>query len=111
MSNPEVQPVSSNKTFLSKRSIAGLLTASLWLMIAATVTVCQMGCGANHANSGGDISTMAPALVGRATVSIAWPKPTRLIPDAAASIVVRIFKGSTVLASQTLARPAGGGTA
>ncbi|MCW3099894.1 MAG: putative Ig proteinputative calcium-binding proteinFG-GAP repeat protein [Chthonomonadaceae bacterium] len=47
---------------------------------------------------------------GRATLTVAWPTRTRLIPDASNSIVVIVHQGTTAVANQTLARPAAGGT-
>ena len=57
------------------------------------------------------ISSNVQSASGRATFTMIWPQRTRLIPQAANSIVVRIQNGATVLASQTLARPTNGGPA
>ena len=42
---------------------------------------------------------------GAATISIEWPDRSRLIPDASESITVSFLNGTTVVASQTVARP------
>ena len=75
-------------------------------LIAFLAMICLAllnGCGGGgsspvNANSAG---------TGRATFTVLWPTPSRLIPVAANSIVVQILNGSTVLGSQTLTRPAG----
>lgn len=60
------------------------------------------GCG-----GGGTASAVSNSnATGRATVSIAWPETTRLIPAAAGSITVQFFQSGTVVATQTVARPA-----
>src|SRR5690348_495904 len=48
---------------------------------------------------------------GRATFTIVWPAPTRLIPDASNSIHVDIMQGTTHIDAKLLARPTNGGTA
>jgi hypothetical protein len=63
------------------------------------------GCG--H----GSPPSLIKSTAGRATFTVFWPQSTRLIPQASNSILIQIQNGPTVLATQTLARPAGGGPA
>ncbi len=73
------------------------------------VLLCALlsGCGGVSRHSPAGLS--APA-AGAASFAVRWPAPAqvraRLIPAAANSIVVTIKRGGTVIASQTLARPA-----
>ncbi len=62
------------------------------------------GCGAGSRGLSG-----SPTM-GRATFTVIWPGQKRLIPNASSSIVIQITNSGTVVASQTLARPSGGGT-
>ncbi len=52
----------------------------------------------------------AAAPTGAATLTIKWPARTRLIPAASNSIVVQAQKGATTLLTQTIDRPAAGGS-
>ena len=70
------------------------------LIILAMVGV--VGCGGNGSGSS--------AKTGSATMQIIWPEETRLIPVAAKSIVVTLTNGTTVVATQTVARPTTGNT-
>lgn len=70
-----------------------------WLAMLCLVLLNGCGSSTSSNNPG----------TGRATFTVLWPKSGRLIPTAANSIVVQILYGGTVLASQTLPRPAGGG--
>jgi hypothetical protein len=79
---------------MSPRLSALLAIALLWLLA---------GCG-----TGGPSTT---STLGRATFTVIWPSSGRLIPDASNSIVVQITNGAAAVASQTLARPASGGSA
>ena len=75
---------------------------ALWML---ALLLSLVGCGSG---------TQAPTLstpTGRATFTVLWPDKTRLIPNASSSIVVQIANGSTMVSSQTLARPAAGGAA
>lgn len=65
------------------------------------------GCG------GGGASHTASANSGRASFTVVWPEAavSRLIPAAANSIRVEILRGDTVIATQILTRPSGGGSA
>ncbi len=63
------------------------------------------GCG-----GGNNSQSVATGGQGRATLTVQWPTRSRLIPDASNSINVVINQGTTVVAHQTLARPAMGGT-
>lgn len=67
-------------------------------------TVALTGCG------GASSLSTAATTTGRATLAITWPETTRLIPTAANSITVRFLQGSTVVATQTVARPSSGNT-
>lgn len=69
-----------------------LMAAAGWLLA---------GCGGGGSQS----------LTGRATFTVIWPPPSRLIPLAANSITVTIFRNGNQVASQVLARPPGGGSA
>ncbi|MGV3614153.1 MAG: Ig-like domain-containing protein [Fimbriimonas sp.] len=62
------------------------------------------GCGGS-----GSGPSAAPETAGNARISIAWPERTRLVPVASESITVSFLRNSTVVASQTVARPEGGG--
>lgn len=84
------------------------------LRLAALALVLLPGCG------GGGVSSGTRA-TGSATVSIVWPKPTRLIPAAAASIKIEVTLSSratmtnppppsNVIATKVVPRPAAGGT-
>src|SRR5438874_8317728 len=76
---------------------------SRWLLLAAVV----MAAVGIHGCGGG-----APASrTGRATFTVIWPPPSRLIPAASNSIKVDIKDGNQTVASQTLPRPSGGGPA
>ncbi|HLO99919.1 MAG TPA: transglutaminase-like domain-containing protein [Fimbriimonas sp.] len=61
------------------------------------------GCG-----GGGIINQTAGKTTG--SISIVWPPPSRLLPKACNSVVVKITDGTTVISTKTLARPATGGT-
>lgn len=76
--------ITTRKT-LSGASLIGL----------ALVGVAVIGCGG---------ATSPPR--SRATATILWPAVTRLIPDATKSITVSFLQGTTVVATQTVARPA-----
>src|ERR1041385_3282125 len=75
------------------------------LCFVIALLLALVGCG-----SGSQTPSLSKA-TGSATFTVTWPNPSRLIPKASASIVVQILNGSTQIASQTLARPASGGTA
>jgi hypothetical protein len=74
------------------------LIIGAWLCLLAG---CGGGSNPQLATTGGQ---------GRATLTVAWPARTRLIPDASNSITVIVHQGTTAVANQTLARPAAGGT-
>ena len=78
-----------------------LLLCALPVLGASVVLT---GCG-----GAAPASSVATA-TGRATLSITWPDATRLIPTAANSIMVKFLQGTTVVATQTVARPTGGNT-
>ena len=67
------------------------------------------GCGGVHSALHSPAGPSAPA-AGAASFAVRWPAPAqvraRLIPAAANSIVVTITRSGTVIASQTLVRPA-----
>lgn len=64
------------------------------------------GCGGG--TTGSLASAPASGGSGRATVTIAWPARTRLVPAASNSIAVVIRQGMTIVAQQTPTRPAAG---
>lgn len=82
----------------------------VWLTMVCLVVIglISFGCGAGNVMP--PQSTTSGRATGRATFTVNWPKPTRLIPTAANSIVVQILSGTTVVASQTLSRPPAGGS-
>lgn len=63
------------------------------------------------AGCGGGSSPSRSVTTGKAIFKIIWPAASKLIPTAANSIEVAIVDGTTPIASQTVARPAQGGTA
>ena len=81
------------------RSIIRILPCLVLLLIVA-------GCGGG--NTASHLATTSGT--GRATFTVTWPARTRLVPDASNSIAVVINQGITVVARQTLARPASGAT-
>lgn len=68
----------------------------------ALATVALSGCGGGNTTAGA---------AGRATFTIIWPKPSRLIPAASNSIRVEMLRNNVVVGSQLAARPTGGGPA
>jgi hypothetical protein len=62
------------------------------------------GCG------GSGSSPDAPESAGRARIAIDWGTPTRLVPDASNSVTVSFLRGSNVVATRTVERPAEGET-
>lgn len=77
---------------------------AFWLFTGAGVAAGALsGCGA-----GSGVTSAAGA--GRATLTVAWPDATRLIPAAASSITVRFTLEGIEVAAQTIARPSSGGT-
>lgn len=77
------------------------------LSLVSLAALAAVGCGGGGSSHSG---TATDAALGRATVTVAWPdRPGRLVPTAASSVVVALTKGTAVL-TQTVARPAGGGT-
>ncbi len=81
----------------SLRAVSAALAALAVLPLAVSIA----GCG------GGGRATSAPtrARNGQVTFRVTWPKPTRLIPLAANSIVVTVTRG-TFTKSATLVKPA-----
>ena len=77
---------------------APLVLILLWLLA---------GCGGNGSAF---VASPGSGGQGRATLTIVWPAPTRLIPAAANSIAIVVRQGASTVASQILARPALGGT-
>lgn len=64
------------------------------------------GCG-----GGGGSSSASSVSRGQATLTITWPtSDARLIPVASNSIVVAFLNGTTVVSTQTVARPSSGNT-
>lgn len=83
------------RTFSRRQALLGLAGLS--------VTTALSGCG----GAGGGSATTAQ---GVATLTITWPDRSRLIPDASESIKVTFLSGTTVAASQVVARPSTGST-
>ena len=86
---------------------------TLLLVVGALLLLLLAGCG------GGTPSSLTSRATGRATVTVLWPvqgrssslaPQTRLIPLSAGSIVVQVQNGTSVIATQTLTRPASGST-
>ena len=48
---------------------------------------------------------------GAATFHIVWPRPSRLIPAASASVKIEVALNSKTIATKVVPRPAAGGTA
>ncbi|MCW3096233.1 MAG: hypothetical protein JWL77_1851 [Chthonomonadaceae bacterium] len=74
-------------------------------------TVAGISSASALAGCGGASNTATTAgNTGRATLAITWPArtTTRLIPVAANSIVISFLQGTTVVATQTIARPTTG---
>lgn len=76
----------------------------LRLLLPTLAALAAFGCGGSGSSSSGATET-----VGNARISIVWPAPTRLVPDASNSITVSFLRGASVVASQTVARPDEGG--
>ena len=77
---------------------------SCFFLLFTVLTALLTGCGA------GSPPSIEATTSGRATFTVTWPARGRLIPEAANSIVIQIRNGNTIAASQTLSRPATGGT-
>lgn len=75
-----------------------LLICGLLLLGGGTVSL--SGCG-------GGTSSVSATRTGKATVSIAWPEVSRVIPAAANSIKVTFSLNNTPVASQVAVRPSG----
>ena len=71
-------------------------------LYAALLAGCGGGTGVNQ---GAGLAT-----TGRAVFTIRWPQRTRLIPDAANSILVSVNQDSTQVGQKLLPRPATGNT-
>lgn len=71
-------------------------------LLAATLTGLLTGCG----GAGPD----TPAQGVRAVVVIRWPEPARMVPLLAQSIVLEVVQTGTFSSSQSVERPAAGGT-
>ncbi len=71
-----------------------------WAALAAAVVL--VGCG----GGGGGNGTQSNGQTGALTLNIVWPNRSRLIPLASNSIKVDISQNNTVVATQTIARPA-----
>jgi hypothetical protein len=87
-------------TRMNRRQVAvtiGLLSLTPLLTVPVLT-----GCG------GASQGVKAP-MTGRATFSVVWPEPARLIPFAAKSIRVEMRRNGSAIASQLLVRPENGG--
>jgi len=92
----EKEPTHETLTEKFSRRKAMQYLASAGLATSAVVA----GCG----GSGGGKGAVA------AVLSIVWPETSRLIPTASNSITVSFLNGTTVVASQVVARPTTGNT-
>jgi len=89
-----------------KQVLASLLK-SLILLFAFPLA---FGCGGGSNSQLGNNAQTVGSSRGAATFTIKWPVPSRLIPAASNSITVQIVQGASFTTSQTVPRPAGGGT-
>jgi len=88
----------------SARRVAFQLTAVATVLVAMPIFL--VGCG-----SGGGFkkpTSSTSRKVGQVSIKVTWPDRTRLIPQAAESIVVVLNKGGAELRRATLVRPAAG---
>ena len=75
-------------------------------LVYALIALSPLGCG----NSGSSTVTGRPAATSRATVTVRWPDPGRVVPAATTSLQIDIMNGATFISRQLLMRPAAGGT-
>ena len=73
----------------------------IFILLSIVVANALIGCGSGDRTTEGG---------GRATISIDWPTRSRLVPVAANSIRVTVSNGTSIITSQLLARPSGGGS-
>ncbi len=71
------------------------------VVVMSAFTALITGCGGGSKESG--------VKTGRFALNVLWPAKGRLIPDASNSIKAELMSGTTLIASQILARPATGG--
>lgn len=83
------------RKFTRRGALAGLATLGLG---AVTMPV-LVSCGGNVGSASGQ---------GSASLAIEWPSRSRLIPVDSESIQVSFYNGTTLVASQTVARPSTG---
>ena len=79
-----------------------------WLLLA----VCALslaGCGGGGNRMNQPVTGLQSGQ-GRVTLTVTWPKPTRLIPQAAGSIRAELTLGNLSVGSQLMARPVSGNT-
>jgi outer membrane protein assembly factor BamB len=87
---------------------AGAMSASCLILSGL---IAAPGCGGSGGRATTVLSDTSVQSVGKASFTIHWPAPSRLIPSAANSIVVTIAKtDGSLLAKKTLSRPVEGGT-
>jgi len=84
-----------------------------WLLVAIC-TSAAFGCGSGNSPQS-SLAGLGPGSAiqagqGRVTLTVIWPDRSRLIPFASNSIRANLTAGSTVVASQLLARPTTGNT-
>ncbi len=82
--------------------------ACLGVMMLAILSL--FGCGGSSGGGASVTPISTKAGTGSATISVLWPKASRLVPQASNSINVVITQGTVVVAKQLLAKPAAGGT-
>ena len=84
-------------------------TTSLMLLVAATLPVTLAGCGGTQMTTHATQSAQTAGDTGRATLAVRWPQRGRLVPFAANSVRVSVFRGNSLLGEQLITRPASGG--
>jgi hypothetical protein len=77
------------------------------VLMSLALGLAAAGCGGGSGSGSGN-STQASN--GTASLVVNWPTRSRLIPLASNSITVSLSQAGTVIASQTVARPASGST-
>jgi hypothetical protein len=98
---------------MKQLSFISCFPALLLSLTACCFSVMTAGCGGNQPllSASSEPSGGGNASRGRATISIRWPEPSRLIPVAASSLRIEIRDSAgQEVGTQLLPRPAQGGT-
>lgn len=104
-----MRSISKNLTVSRRAMNACVAAVTLTLSLSSFLTGC--GGSSGPAQSGSPTTPSTGSSRGRATFTIVWPAPTRLIPSAANSIVISLsgaVAGGPLLGTQTISRPAAG---